>query len=314
MTMRHILPLAILCAAGTAVPGLAQANLENVQIHTEHVQGNVYLLVGAGGNTTVQAGEDGVLIVDTQFAPLAPKLMAAIRELSQGPVQWIINTHAHPDHVGGNDALQKLVPLDNSAPLNIIAHENVLTRLTAPGAPPFPQDGLPLDTYVTPTKRLHFNGEAVIVFHPPNAHTDGDSIVFFRGSDVISTGDIFTPGGYPGIDVERGGSVQGEIAALNSILELTVPVHTQEGGTYIVPGHGRICDVADLVEYRDMVVIIRDRVQDMIERGMTLEQIKAERPSRDYDTEYVRPDSFMKADTFVEAIFKSLTNPPEGAE
>ncbi len=289
---------------------LAQPSLDDVEIHVEHVQGNVYLLVGAGGNTTVHVGDDGVLIVDTQFAPLAPKLMAAIRELSAGPVRWIINTHAHPDHVDGNDAIQALVPVDRALPLNIVAHENTLLRLSRQD-PPVPPNGRPLDSYATPTKSFYFNGEAVVVSHEPNAHTDGDSFVFFRGSDVISTGDIFTPGRYPLIDVDSGGSVQGEIAALNRLLGLTVPVHTQEGGTYVVPGHGRICDEADVVEYRDMIVIIRDRVQDMIDRGLTLEQITADRPSRDYDTQYARPDSFVQADSFVEALYRSLTGPPE---
>jgi cyclase len=286
-----------------------QQNLDNVQIHVEPVQRNIYMLVGAGGNTTVQVGSEGVLMVDTQFAPLAGKLMAEIRKLSPGPLRYIINTHVHPDHVGGNAAIAKLAGSDPALPLKIIAHENVLNRLTttAPGQPRFPEEGLPIDEYGTPTKNLHFNGEAIIIYHEPNAHTDGDSLVLFRGSDVISTGDIFTPGGYPGIDIERGGSVQGEILALNHILQLAVPAKTQEGGTYIVPGHGRICDDADVVEYRDMVVIVRDRVRNMIQKNMTLDQVKAAKPTRDYDTEYVSSNSFVTADRFVEAVYKSLS-------
>jgi len=293
-------------------------NLDQVQMQVEHVQGRVYLMAGAGGNTAVQVGSDGVLIVDTQFAPQAQKLMTEIRKLNQGPVLFIVNTHFHPDHVGGNAALARMIGagasgpfgrVDGGAPLKIIAHENVLNRLTrrVPGQPAFPDEGLPVDEYFTPFKDLHMNGEAVFLYHEPNAHTDGDSIVLFRGSDVVVTGDLFTPGAYPFLDVDHGGSVQGEIAGLNHILDLTVPTKTQEAGTYVIPGHGRICDEADVVEFRDMVVIIRDRIQDMMRRNMTLDQIQAARPTRDYDTEYVTVDSFVKANQFVEAIYRSLT-------
>lgn len=298
-----------------AASAQAQPNADDVRIHVEPVQHNIYLLAGAGGNVTVQVGAEGVLMVDSGLAPATPKLMAEIRRLSPGRVRYVINTHMHPDHVAGNAAIAKMYAGDPAQPLKIIGHENVLNRLTAPvpGQPAFPEAGLPLDEYATAAKNLHFNDEAVIIYHEPNAHTDGDSLVLFRGSDVISTGDIFTPGGYPFLDLEKGGSVQGEIAALNHILQMAVPAKTQEGGTYVVPGHGRICDDADVVEYRDMVVIIRDRIEDMLKKGMTLEQVKAARPSRDYDTEYVSTNSFVKADQFVEAIYRSLTRTKGGA-
>ena len=304
--------LFLLLAAAAAQ---SQPNADDVRIHVEPVQHNIYLLAGAGGNVTVQVGEEGVLMVDSGLTPATPKLMAEIRKLSPGRVRYIINTHMHPDHVGGNAAIAKMYAGDPAQPLLIVGHENVLNRLTVPvaGQPAFPEAGLPIDEYATATKNLHFNGEAVIVYHEPNAHTDGDSLVLFRGSDVIATGDIFTPDAYPFLDLERGGSVQGEIAALNHILQLAVPAKTQEGGTYVIPGHGRICDDADVVEFRDMVVIVRDRIQDMVKKGMTLEQVKAARPSRDYDTEYVSSSSFVKGDQFVESIYCSLTRKTGGA-
>jgi cyclase len=273
------------------------------------VQKNVYMLAGAGGNVAVQIGSEGVLLVDTGLAASAPQLLTEIRKLSKGPIRVIINTHVHSDHVGGNTAFATLPP-DPLQPLTIVAHENVLNRMARPVTgketpPPIP--GLPRSEYFTPTKDLHFNGEAIVLYHEPKAHTDGDSVVLFRGSDVVSTGDVFTPGAYPFIDLDAGGSVQGEIAALNHILQLTVPGHTQEGGTYVIPGHGRICDEADVVEHRDMVVIVRDRIQDMIDKRMTLDQIKAARPTRDYDTEYVSPASVVSTDRFVESIYKSLS-------
>jgi cyclase len=297
------LGLILLLVAGTFAQGQAPA-----QIKVLPVQANVYMLASTGGNITLQIGREGVLMVDTSLAPVASQIFAEIRKLSKAPIRYIINTHAHSDHVGGNDAFARLIPEDPVAPLKIIAHENVLKRMTirAGKEPAPPQPGLPLDEYFTSSRDFRFNGEAVFVYHEPNAHTDGDSVVLFRGSDVVSAGDIFTPGAYPFIDLERGGSVAGEIAALNHILALTVPGHTQDGGTYVIPGHGRISDEGDVVEYRDMVVIIRDRIRDMINKGMTLAQVKAARPTRDYDTEYISPGSFVRADQFVESVYASL--------
>jgi cyclase len=311
--IRGIVPTILMCGVMLGSRGLpprqAQATTDAPAVHVEPVQRNIYLLAAGGGNITAQTGSEGVLLVDSGLDRSAQQVVAEIRKLSAGRIRYIINTHLHPDHVGGNAAIANLVGTDPAEPLKIIGHENVLNRLTAPvpGQPRFPEEGLPLDEYATTTKSLHFNDEAVIVYHEPAAHTDGDSIVLFRGSDVISTGDIFTPGGYPFIDLERGGSVEGEIAALNHLLELAVPAKTQERGTFLVPGHGRICDEADLVEYRDMVVIVRDRIRDMVMKGMTLDQVRMAKPTRDYDTEYVSDTSFVTADRFVESVYRSLT-------
>jgi glyoxylase-like metal-dependent hydrolase (beta-lactamase superfamily II) len=285
-----------------------QRNFAEVQIQVLPVQGNVYMLAGTGGNIAAQVGSDGVLLVDTMSAPMAPRIAAEIKKLAAGPIRYIINTNMDADHTGGNAPLAKIgvpgaSPTDTGG-ATIIAHENVLNRMSKEtGESLAANPGLPNDEYFTPTKDLYFNAEPIFVIHEPSAHTDGDSIVLFRRSDVISTGDIFTPERYPVIDVERGGSVQGLLAGLNHILQLTVPAKLQEGGTRVIPGHGRLCDEAEVVEYRNMVAIVRDRVQDMIKKGMTWEQVKAARPTFDYDTQYGSGDAFS------EAVFKSLSNP-----
>jgi cyclase len=302
---------AIFLSASLCFAQPPQQNFDNVQLHMAPVQGNVNVLMGDGGNITVQVGKDGVMLVDTGFAPLAPKAMAEIRKLSDGPIRWIVNTHVHTDHTGGNAELAKLGMTTTSvgAP-RIVAQSNVLNRMTAPPAPNQPkiaEAAWPNDEYFTPSKDFFFNGEAVVVYHMPNAHTDGDSVVFFRRSDVVSTGDVFTPGSYPILDLARGGSVAGEIEALNRIIEITVPAKYQEGGTVVIPGHGRLSDEADVVEYRNMLTVIRDRFQDMIHKNMTLEQVKAAKPTVDYDTQYGSSTGFWTTDMFIEAVYKSLS-------
>ncbi|MGA2211665.1 MAG: MBL fold metallo-hydrolase [Bryobacteraceae bacterium] len=320
-------PLALAEVTPMAQKNMAlNPNPTDGEVHVLPVQGNVYMLVGAGGNITVQVADMGVLMVDTGLAASADKVIAAIRKLSPDkPLQYIINTHVHPDHTGGNEKLRAAGTTitganvtrdiaDASQGAAIIAHQNILDRMSAPdpkktggGASMAPVGAWPTDTFLGDRKTLWFNDEPVDIVHEKNAHTDGDSIVFFRHSDVIATGDIFVTTGYPFIDLERGGSIQGELDALNNVLDLAISKHDEEGGTYIVPGHGRLCDRWDLIEYRDMVTIIRDRIQAMLKKGMTVEQVKAARPTMDYDARYGADKGFGATDSFVEAIYKSLS-------
>ncbi len=303
--------LAVLVLAGSlgvAARVHTQTAPAPADIHSFHVQGNVWLLVGAGGNIAVQTGEEGVLLVDTGLAQNADAVLAAVKKLSDKPIRWIINTHFHPDHTGGNEALAKAGSKTNGQPAEILSHENVLTRMSAPGAKRATASW-PTDTYFPEEKDIFFNGEAVMLYHEPNAHTDGDSIVFFRRSDVIVAGDTFVTTSYPFIDQANGGSIQGELNALNRILDIAVPAHEQEGGTYVISGHGRVCDEADVLEYRDMVTIVRDRIQDMVKRGMTLDQVKAAKPTLDYDRHYGSDTGFVTTAGFVEAVYKDLSNP-----
>lgn len=313
MNSRILLPLLL------AGAGLASAQGQNAEVHVWPVQGNIYMIVGAGGNVVVQKGKDGVLVVDTGLAPMADKTLAAIKSISDGPIRWIINTHYHPDHTGGNAKIRLAGSTiaganvagdisDAAVGAQIISHINVLNRMSAPtGAQePTPQEGWPTDTFLSDQKKLYFNGEGVDILHQPAAHTDGDSIVFFRRSDVIVTGDIFTTTAYPIIDLAAGGSIQGTIDALQKIVDMIIPVYGQEGGTMVVPGHGRLCDFGDVLNFREMTIIIRDRIQDMVKRGYTLEQVKAARPTEDYDPLYGSTTGFWTTDKFVEAVYKSL--------
>jgi cyclase len=294
------------------------------QINVLPVQGNVYLLVGATGNIAVQVGNDGALMVDTGTAQMADQVIATVKQLAKPvtskPLRFIINTHFHPDHTGGNEKARAAGATitggnvagniqDATEGAAIYAHENVMKRMSAPtGAQaPTSSGSWPTDTYFGSEQELFFNGEAIQMFHPKSAHTDGDSIVFFRRSDVVLTGEIFSTTSYPIVDIQNGGSINGIIDALNFILDLTIPADKQEGGTMVIPGHGRLCDEADVVEYRDMATIIRDRIQDMIKKGMTLEQVKAAKPTRDYDPLYGSTTGFWTTDMFVDAVYKSLS-------
>jgi cyclase len=279
------------------------------------VQGNVYVLMGAGGNITLQIRneltEDGILLVDAGSAESSEAVLSALHQITSAPIRTIINTSDEAEHTGGNIRLgqdgAKLAT--NMAGSNngeepgaaIIAREEIMIRMIVGGV----EDcGWPNRTYAAyPRLTLSFNGEGIRIMHMPNAITDGDSFVYFRGSDVVSTGDIFNTDRYPPIDLERGGSINGVVSALNELLEITIPALKNEGGTYVVPGHGRIADEADVSEYRDMVTIIRDRIKAYVERGMSLAEIQAMRPTLEYDGRY---NGGLSSDAFVELVFLSL--------
>jgi cyclase len=294
----------IACVAVSLWSHPAAAQQSQGDIQTFHVQGNVHMLVGGGGNIAVQVGDDGVLVVDTGIAATSEKVIAAIRRLSDGPIRWIVNTNGDPDHTGGNTAISHAGRTVNGNSAAIHAHEDVLTRMDKAGVP---QSSWPLNTYYEPSKDFYFNGEAIFLKHAPAAHTSGDTIVYFRHSDVIVAGDVFMTTTYPVIDTKNGGSVEGLIDAMNHILDVAVPKRLQEGGTYVIPGHGRVSDEADVLEYRDMVVIVRDRIQDLIKKGRTLEQIKAARPTLDYDPRYGAASGPWTTAMFIEAVYQDLS-------
>jgi glyoxylase-like metal-dependent hydrolase (beta-lactamase superfamily II) len=231
-----------------------------------------------------------------------------------------VNTHIHGDHIGGNEALSKagrtraggnvVGDLGSAATATaaIVAHENVLTRLSmAQGPEAVPFAAWPTETFANERMDKLFNGEAVQIIHEPKAHTDGDVLVFFRRSDVVATGDLFTTVMYPFIDEANGGTIDGYIKALNGILDITVPSNVNEGGTMVIPGHGRLSDEQDVIEYRDMTTIVRDRIREYVKRGMTLDQVKEKKPTLDFDPRYGTPNGFWTPTQFVEVIYKEMS-------
>jgi cyclase len=283
---------------------------------------NFFMIAGAGGNIGVQIGDDGIVVVDAGSAASAANVLAAIQKLSPRPIRYIIDTSADPDHVGGNETLSKAGQTLFTAPgsiglsgnflggvASILSAERVLSRMSAPTGEtsPFPAGAWPTETFDHARKYMFLNGEGIEILHQPAAHTDGDAVVFFRRSDVVVAGDVLDMTRFPVIDVARGGTIEGEIAALNRIVDLaipSVPIVSREAGTIVIPGHGRLCDQLDVVEYRDMVSIIRDRVRDLMAAGRTLDQIKAASPARGYTRRYGSDSG--STNTFIEAIYNSL--------
>jgi glyoxylase-like metal-dependent hydrolase (beta-lactamase superfamily II) len=308
-----LLELGVLAAAIAATGRVAAAD----ELGVLPVQGNVYMIAGGGGNTTVQIGPEAVVVVDTKTAAVTDELLEAIGKLSSKPIRHVIVTSADPDHTGGNEGvsgagtyvrlLDTFDPRGSDTDASIMAHVHVLERMSGPSGTeaPTPAGAWPSDTYFTSNWALHVNDEGIELLHIPAAHTDGDTMVFFRRSDVISTGDIFTTTGYPRFDPEMGGSVAGILDGLNRILEIAIAGENQTGGTAIVPGHGRISDETEVANYRDMVTIVRDRIAAHIGAGMTLEQVQAARPSSDYDGIYAGLGG-PTPEQFVAAVYRDL--------
>jgi len=285
------------------------------------------MISGAGGNIAVQTGELGAVLVDTGTTAMSDRVLAEIKKLSKLPVRYIINTSADLDHVGGNEKLTRtglsLIPagggigasvanaVANGGGAGILATESVLSRMSAPTGvtSPFPTAAWPSDTYSEDEKDTFLNGEGIQVFFQRAAHSDGDSMVLFRRSDVVVTGDVLDMDRFPVINLAKGGSIQGEIDALNHIIDLTIPelpMVWQQGGTLVIPGHGRICDEADVVEYRDMITIIRDVIANLRDKGMTVEQVVAADPTKEYRTRFGTESGDWTTRMFVEAVYKSL--------
>ncbi len=312
----------LLVLAGFVALGRTTAVGQGQTVEVLQVRPNFYMIAGAGGNIGVQVGEDGVVVVDSGASAQSDAILAAIKRLTPSPIRYVINTNSDADHVGGNDKLSQAgqtlftgrtigLPTEFAGTAaSILATENVLTRMSG-ATPAYPSTALPTETFFYPRKYMFLNDEGIEVLHQPAAHSDGDAIVFFRRSDVVVAGDVLDTTRFPVIDVAKGGSIDGEIAALNRLVDIaipSVPIVSREIGTSIIPGHGHICDQLDVVEYRDMVTIIRDRVRDLIKAGRTLEDVKAADPARGYKARYGSTTGSWTTNQFVEAIYRSLTS------
>jgi glyoxylase-like metal-dependent hydrolase (beta-lactamase superfamily II) len=307
-------------ALAAQAPGIAATD----GLEVLEVRPNFFMIAGAGGNIGIQVGDDGVVVVDAGSAASAPAVVAAIKRITPKPIRYVIDTGPDADHVGGNEVLSKagdqFYPGTRSAGArpdalrsvaSILAAEGVVRHMTAAAesAPARPLVGLPTESFHYARKYFYLNGEAIEVLHQPAAHSDSDVFAFFRRSDVVVAGDVIDTRHFPVIDLERGGSIEGEIAALSRLADLavpSVPIVSREAGTIVIPGHGRLCDQFDVIEYRDMVTIIRDRVRDLIDAGRSLEQVKAAAPAKGYTGRYGNEGGDWTTAKFVEAVYRSL--------
>jgi glyoxylase-like metal-dependent hydrolase (beta-lactamase superfamily II) len=282
------------------------------------------MLSGAGGNVTVQVGDDAVVVVDTGAPSMGDKVLAAIQSLSTNPIVFIINTSIDEEHIGGNPAIAKAgnkelagAAGDRTAEIagqtrqgaSIVAYINVLNRMTEPAGNKvaIPKASWPTDPYDSSNWKI-FNDEPIVIYHAAVAHTDGDSFVFFRRSDVVSTGELFVPSRYPVIDESQGGTIDGIIDALTTMIDdVLVPRENEEGGTYVIPGRGRLCDRTDVTNYRDMLAIIRARIADLVKKGKTLQEVKDAKPTFGFDGLYGVETGPWTTSKFIEAIYRNLT-------
>jgi cyclase len=318
---------AIILVVGSGPQRALAQQAEGDPLTLVQLRPNFYLIAGAGGNIVMQVGPEGVILVDSGSAEMSDKVLATIRRITPLPIRYIINTSMDADHVGGNDKLARaglsILPgavaagagltddlVSNSGRASVLAHENVLARMTAATGPQAIPFGLfPTKTFAYRLYSMYLNGEGIQVIHMPAAHTDGDTIVFFRRGDVIATGDIIDTTRWPVIDIKRGGTVQGEIDALNRLMDLSilnVPLQWQPDRTFLVPGHGFAYDKLDLLEYRDAVTVVRDRIQALIDEKKTLAQVKAANPTLGYRSQYGTDTGPWTTDMFVETIYNEL--------
>jgi glyoxylase-like metal-dependent hydrolase (beta-lactamase superfamily II) len=269
--------LALVSILVLSLPAMAQRDLSGVDIVANHVAGSFYYLQGAGGNIGLSIGEDGVVMIDDQFAPLTDKILGAIRELNDGEIRFVINTHVHPDHTGGNENLGNMGIL-------ILARDEVRVRLRAS----LPKEALPVLTY-SDAITIHLNGEEVYAFPVAPAHTDGDTFIHFKNSDVIHAGDVFRTTAFPVIDTNNGGTLDGTLEALGTLVGKAGP------DTKIVPGHGEVSSRTDVMGFRDMILDVKSKVVSMVERGLNYEEVAAANPTSAYNARYGDPERFLRA-------------------
>jgi cyclase len=290
------------------------------------VRPNFYMIAGAGGNIGVQIGSDGVVLSGAGSKTATDQVIAAIKKLTPLPIRYIIDVNADADFVGGNEKIAKsgftiftnalgnngvAGTMTNGGAASILAHQSILNRMSARDAKEtYPGDAWPNEAFLQNRKGIRMNDEGLEILYQPAAHSDADSFVLFRRSDVVVAGDIMDTTRFPVIDLANGGSIQGEIDALNKLIDLTIaptPYIYKDVGTYVIPGHGRVCEQMEVVDYRDMVVLVRDVVADMIKQGKSLDQIKESRPALPYESRYGSNSGPWTTNAFIEAIYKSLT-------